>query len=85
VPRAPAQVDASHGNVSAVEQQPVHALAQPAEKALAQNHDGFFSVLNAEHHRYAIRCLHAATPASKPLRELAVPELAGVNKLVYIR
>jgi hypothetical protein len=32
-----------------------------------------FSAMNAEHHRHAIRCLHARNPASEPLHELAVP------------
>src|ERR1035441_2092148 len=58
VPSTQTKVHASHGDVSALQQQSVHALAQPTEQAPAQNHHRFLQ----RHERRTSSLCHSLPP-----------------------
>jgi len=70
---------------SPFQQQLVHHWRSQQKKPRHKTTTDFFTAMNAEHHRYAIRAIHAASQALKPLRELAVFEPADFGFIRDIR
>jgi hypothetical protein len=54
----------------------IHGRSQQ-KKPRHKTTTGFFSAVNAERHRCAIRAIHAPTPSFKPLHEFALPFAAS--------